>query len=79
MLRRLYKIAKSVLTNHKNENSTAARSFRFEALEEKALLTKLIDLDPFSGILTVQVDSANDTALVYDQGPRVFIDLEDYG
>lgn len=80
MLRRLYKIAKSVFsTKSDGVAAQAARSFRFEALESKELLTKLIDFDPGTGVVTVQGDDANDTALVFDQGARVIVELDGFG
>ena len=78
MLRRVIEIAKTVFGNQNTQqNKSTARSFRFESLEDKQLLTKLIDFS--GGVVTVQGDSANDTALVYDQGPRVVIDLDGFG
>lgn len=79
MLRRLYKIAQSVLSTDRQSAKPSARSFRFESLEDKQLLTKMIDFDPGSGIVTVQGDNANDTALVFDQGGRVVISLDGFG
>lgn len=80
MLRRLYQIAKSAIaTAESRKSGSRTRRFRFETLEDKALLTKLIDFDPGTGIVTVQGDNANDTALVFDQGNRVVIDLDGFG
>lgn len=78
MLRSLYQIAKTVLgTQQASQSVSSARGFRFESLEDKQLLTKLIDFD--SGIVTVQGDSSNDTALVFDDGARVVVSLEGFG
>ena len=80
MFRRLFEIAKSVLsTDQDQQKPSGARSFRFESLEDKQLLTKLIDFDPGSGVITVQGDNANDEALVYDQGGRVVVELDGFG
>ncbi len=79
MLRRLYDIAKSVIANKTVDAPQATRRFSFESLEEKALLTKLIDFDLPSGIVTVDGDSSNDTAAIFDDGARVVINLDGFG
>lgn len=79
MLRRLYDIAKSVIANKNVDTNRSARTFRFESLEEKALLTKMIDFDLGTGIVTVDGDNTNDVAAIFDNGARVVIDLDGFG
>lgn len=79
MLRRLYDIAKSVIASKTVDTPKTARRFTFESLEEKALLTKLIDFDLGSGIVTVDGDNSNDNAAIFDDGARVVVSLEGFG
>ncbi|MDB4755896.1 hypothetical protein OAG56_00880 [Mariniblastus sp.] len=79
MLRCFYKIAKSIFSDSPESGCSPPRRFGFETLESKDLLTGFIDFDAFTGIVTIQGDTANDVARCFDDGGRVTVTLEGVG